>query len=193
MSSTTPPARTRILNEALRLFATRGYNAVGVEEIVVSAGVTKPTLYHHFGSKQGVLETLLVERADPAMGDLATAAAYHGDLPLTLGTVVDAMFAFGQREPELYWMLVAANITATDDAANQLLASRVNSQVLLLTDLFNAAVQDHGNIRGKQLLAASTLLAMIAIHLRLATDGALELDEKATWHLIQQFSYGIYS
>jgi TetR/AcrR family transcriptional regulator len=95
---------------------------------VVSAGVTKPTLYHHFGSKQGVLETLLVERADPAIADLATAASYHGDLPLTLGTVVDTMFAFGQREPELYWMLVAANITATDDAANQLLASRLRAR-----------------------------------------------------------------
>jgi len=191
--SSSQPARTRILIEALRLFATRGYNAIGVEEIVVSAGVTKPTLYHHFGSKQGVLDTLLVERVDPAIADLATAAAYRGDLPLTLGTVVDAMFAFGQREPELYWMLVAANITATDDAANQLLAARLEKQVQLLTELFNAAVADHGNIRGKQLLAASTLLAMIAIHLRLASEGTLQLDEKATWHLIQQFSYGIYS
>ena len=187
------PARTRLLNEALRLFATRGYNAVGVEEIVSSAGVTKPTLYHHFGSKQGLLETLLVTRVDPALDRLAEAAAYQRDLPLTLGRVVDTMFAFGQAEPELYWMVVAANITATDATANQVLASRMNRQVQILTDLFDAAVHDHGNIRGRQLLAATTLLAMISIHLRHASEGVLTLDNRATWHLIQQFSYGIYS
>lgn len=191
--TSTSSAKERILTEALRLFATRGYNAVGVEEIVSSAGVTKPTLYHHFGSKQGVLETLLTTRVDPAIDRLAEAATYHGDLPLTLGTVVDTMFAFGTTEPELYWMVVAANITAVDAAANQMLASRMARQVQILTGLFDAAVKDHGNIRGRQLLAASTLLAMISIHLRLAAEGVLTLDDKATWHLIQQFSYGIYS
>ena len=49
--------RDHILDCALRLFAARGYDAVGVQEIVELAGLTKPTLYHYFGSKRGLLET----------------------------------------------------------------------------------------------------------------------------------------
>ena len=51
--------RSKILSCALKLFSARGYDAVGVQEIVDAAGITKPTLYHYFGSKRGLLETLL--------------------------------------------------------------------------------------------------------------------------------------
>lgn len=44
----------RILSTALDLFAIKGYDATAVREICEAAGITKPTLYHFFGSKDGV-------------------------------------------------------------------------------------------------------------------------------------------
>ena len=44
---------------ALDLFARKGYDATSVREICESAGITKPTLYHFFGSKDGVLQALV--------------------------------------------------------------------------------------------------------------------------------------
>ena len=38
------------------------------EEIVDAAGVTKPTLYHYFGSKRGLLAALLALRPEPDAG-----------------------------------------------------------------------------------------------------------------------------
>ena len=53
--------RQKIRDQALSLFAARGYEAVGVEQIARAAGVTKPTLYHYFGSKENLYrETLRV-------------------------------------------------------------------------------------------------------------------------------------
>jgi AcrR family transcriptional regulator len=49
----------RILATALDLFARKGYDATSVREICESAGITKPTLYHFFGSKDGVLQALV--------------------------------------------------------------------------------------------------------------------------------------
>jgi AcrR family transcriptional regulator len=54
-------AATHIARVAARLFAERGYDATSVREIVEAAGVTKPTLYYHFGSKQGLAEALLTK------------------------------------------------------------------------------------------------------------------------------------
>lgn len=59
-----PPVdnRTRILEAAETLFATNGFAATSVREIVQAAAVTAPTLYYHFGSKDELLVTLIRER-----------------------------------------------------------------------------------------------------------------------------------
>lgn len=54
--------RERILNVAEQLFATNGYDATSVREIVNAASVTSPMLYYYFGSKEDLLKTLLTER-----------------------------------------------------------------------------------------------------------------------------------
>ena len=50
---------TRILQNALQLFSSKGYEATSVREICEASGLTKPTLYHFFGSKEGVYRALV--------------------------------------------------------------------------------------------------------------------------------------
>ncbi len=62
-----PPAerdehtRSRLLRAAVQVFNKKGYSAASVREIVEIANVTKPALYYHFGSKEGVLAAILHE------------------------------------------------------------------------------------------------------------------------------------
>ena len=49
----------RILQKALELFSERGYDATSVREICEAAGITKPTLYHFYGSKEGVYRAIV--------------------------------------------------------------------------------------------------------------------------------------
>jgi TetR/AcrR family transcriptional regulator len=56
-------ARTRLLNAAVNVFDRKGYAAASVREIAEQAGVTKPALYYHFGSKEGILVAILHEAA----------------------------------------------------------------------------------------------------------------------------------
>ncbi len=55
--------RARLLRAAVCVFDRKGYAAASVREIVEIAGVTKPALYYHFGSKEGVLTAVLQEAA----------------------------------------------------------------------------------------------------------------------------------
>jgi AcrR family transcriptional regulator len=51
--------RQRLLDAAAHCFASAGYSRTTVEQIAVAAGVSKAIVYHHFRSKESILEALL--------------------------------------------------------------------------------------------------------------------------------------
>lgn len=54
-------ARARVLAAAYELFHERGTRDVGIDAIVRRSGVAKMSLYHHFRSKQELVEAFLAE------------------------------------------------------------------------------------------------------------------------------------
>ena len=51
--------RDRILTEASRLFGERGYDGTSTRQIADAVGIKQPSLFHHFASKQAIMEALL--------------------------------------------------------------------------------------------------------------------------------------
>ena len=51
--------RARLIEAGRELFAARGYDAVGTEDLVAAAGVTRGALYHHFDGKRGLFAAVL--------------------------------------------------------------------------------------------------------------------------------------
>jgi len=54
--------RRQILDAAIRVFATRGFHACRVSDVADEAGVAYGLVYHYFGSKEEILNTLFSER-----------------------------------------------------------------------------------------------------------------------------------
>lgn len=57
-------ARERLLRAASELFCRYGINATGVDAIVQAAGTAKATLYKTFGSKEALIEAVLVSEGE---------------------------------------------------------------------------------------------------------------------------------
>ncbi|MFG2075755.1 TetR/AcrR family transcriptional regulator [Nonomuraea maritima] len=74
------PVRQRILAEATRLFAQRGFESTSVQEIVASAGVTKGAMYHYFDSKDDLLHEIYARVLRMQMDRLARIADGPGTL-----------------------------------------------------------------------------------------------------------------
>ena len=90
----------QIARAAARLFAERGYDATSVREIVEAAGVTKPTLYYHFGSKEGLAQALLTVPMTRLLGDLARRARGEPDPVANLAAEFEAHFEFIREDPD---------------------------------------------------------------------------------------------
>ena len=88
--------RERILDVALDLFVTQGYDGTSLRQIAEQLGVTKAALYYHFESKEDILLALHMrmhefgKNAFNSMGDEPMTLELWGQL---LDQVVDQMLA----------------------------------------------------------------------------------------------------
>lgn len=56
--------REIILQEALRLFASKGYAAVSMRDIAAKVGIRASSIYHHFSGKQELFDALIQKASD---------------------------------------------------------------------------------------------------------------------------------
>ncbi len=87
------PTKTRILQRALELFSCKGYDATSVREICEGAEVTKPTLYHFFGSKAGAFHALVDEAFESFRHSLLVGIAPDAPAPERLKRMGRTYFA----------------------------------------------------------------------------------------------------
>jgi len=187
------PPRDLLVRCATRLFALRGYAAVGVQEIALAAGVTKPTLYHHFGNKLGLLQALLQDQFAAIATRIAAAAAYRGQLAATLAAVAGAYFACADDQPELYRLLLRLWFCPPDSEERGVSTHLFAFQHALLEQLFQDAARDHGNMKGRHQAYAVTFLGTINTYIGLRLNGHPRLDHKQTERIVHQFMHGILS
>jgi AcrR family transcriptional regulator len=94
--------RGALIEAARPLFAERGYAAVGTEEIVRSAGVTRGALYHHFDGKRALFEAVYVQIEVELAERIATGALKAGaEAPLDAMRAGAEMFLAACTEREV--------------------------------------------------------------------------------------------
>jgi AcrR family transcriptional regulator len=72
--------RTKLVKVARRLFAKKGFAAVGTEEVVKKAGVTRGALYHQFEDKKDLFRAVFEQvESEVALGITTRAAAETSD------------------------------------------------------------------------------------------------------------------
>jgi len=185
--------RDLILSRALDLWDDRGYDAVGVQEIVDAAGVTKPTLYYYFGSKRGLLDALIEERLPNLRTALAPAAAYRHDLVYTLESIMRGYFAFAKANVTFYRLLLASSFAPIHSEQRRAALAWHRMQRETLERLFEAAAADHGNMRGRHRAYAASFLGTMNTYVGIFLDDGGELDDQLAYRVVHQFMHGIFS
>lgn len=92
--------REEILDVAVGLFASKGYDGVSMDAIGAAAGVTGPALYHHFKGKEAMLAAALYPVSESLLNGGRARVAQHADDPeAALVALVDFHVDFALANP----------------------------------------------------------------------------------------------
>ncbi|MDN5915061.1 MAG: TetR/AcrR family transcriptional regulator [Pseudonocardia sp.] len=137
-----PPAGTRrrvsrsqrerqILDAAVDLFSEHGYSHASMDTVAERVGVTKPVLYTHFGSKEGLLLACISRARTELLEATATAAATAGTPEDMLRRGTRAFFDhLDQRAPD--WKLLYSEAGVAADALEEVRTQQTDFVATLL-------------------------------------------------------------
>ena len=98
--------RRVILDVAVRVFATKGYHTSRVGDIAEEAGIAHGLLYHYFGSKEEVLQTVFRENWSQLV-DTVTRIETSDEPPLQqLGAIAKVLLRSWRDQPDLVRVMV---------------------------------------------------------------------------------------
>ncbi len=192
--------RESILDVALKLFADKGYDAVGVQEVVDAAGITKPTLYHYFGSKYGLLEAIL----DTGFGRLMDKVSgpmnsSDSDVRERLFNVAKAFLTFAVDDGIFFSFMLSLMYSPRSSDSYKAVKPHLLNLYQNVIDMFMRASDQLGNMNGRQEQFAMGFLGLLNQYAYTYSEKTLVTDEELKNHvtdgdiraLIQQYMYGI--
>jgi AcrR family transcriptional regulator len=179
--STIDPARTRaaIVEAATPLLYERGLDGVGVAELCARLGVSKETLYRHFGTKDGLVHAVLEARSERVHAWMAGAVAAAGDAPADqLAAVFDALGEWYAEQEFRGCAMVNAAAQHHVDPVRALTARHLRRYLDLLTDIAARAGAADPEGLGRQLLMLVEGATVVAAH-HSAADAAAQARSAA--------------
>ena len=138
----TSPAAQHLLTVASALFYERGIRAAGVNLIAARAGVTKMTLYAHFGSKDGLVAAHLRARDDRWRDELQSRLAATSSPREQLLAIADAYRSWAEADAfrGCGFVNAAAELTDPDHPGRTVIAEHKRS----VRDRLETIAQDAG-------------------------------------------------
>jgi AcrR family transcriptional regulator len=99
-------SRERVLDAAERVMASEGFDAATVARMVEESGVPLSSVYHYYGSKDGVLLAVMERGAERFFADLPEHSERVGTPAEHLRTVVANAAAALERHPDFLRLLI---------------------------------------------------------------------------------------
>ena len=193
-------SRGTILDCALRLFSEKGYDGVGINEITAAAGITKPTLYYFFQSKEGVFKAILAEHYARFNGILDQVSVYrpntqeyYKDIQPVLLAIVTTYFNFALDSPVFYGMVLGYSYAPPTAMTTQLVRPYNMAQYEAIHRVFNDIAATHTNLKDKEERLTRYLIAVINAEIIDWYHGNGALGEEKAKKLIHQFMHGIFA
>jgi TetR/AcrR family transcriptional regulator, fatty acid metabolism regulator protein len=139
--SAPPDRRQAILDAAVRVFARRGFHACRVSDIADEAGVAYGLVYHYFGSKDSVLDTLFLERWSVMLKMIAEVDATSASAREKLYAIASFIVDSYRHDPELMKVIIV-DVTRAANSFGQTHLARIEEAYSGIAKIVGKAQQE---------------------------------------------------
>lgn len=197
-----PSVKQTIMANALDLFSRKGYEGVSINELTEASGITKPSLYYYFKSKEGLFEAICQSNyleLDALIAEKAAYApnikTYSKDIYPTLSNVAEAYFSFAKANPA-FFRIALTNLSMPPSSAMFKIVEKYHfTQFGIIEQMFAEMAEAHSNLKGKGKTLAWSFIGTINSYASLYLSGisSIDLSDKTAAELVHQFMHGIYA
>ena len=171
-------SRELVLDAAERVMAEHGFDAATVARVVEEAGIPMSSVYHYYGSKDGILVAVMERGADRFFADLPRYDRRVGRPTEHLATVISTAVETLERHPSFLRLLIVLAALPPTGSDGQILAviGRVRAQALgLLRTQIALAFGDDPRSATSDQLARLALAAIDGAFVASQTDPGVTL------------------
>jgi TetR/AcrR family transcriptional regulator, fatty acid metabolism regulator protein len=133
--------RRQILDAAVRVFAQKGFVQCRVSDIAEEAGVAYGLVYHYFGSKDEVLDTLFLERWDVMVALIGDIDEREMPAREKLHAIASFIVDSYRHDPDLMKVIIVEVTRAANSFGRDHLAT-IRTAYGLIADIVEQARQD---------------------------------------------------
>lgn len=169
-----------LLDAALRVYADAGEQGLTVSAVTRASGVSLGSLYHHFGSIDGLVNALLTRWLSRLLGELADAVGDSHDARTGVRALVRAYLGFVQAHPDVSRLLHSSRADQVGMEQGRELRDVQEARMPPLTSWVLRHVE-RGEIAplSPALLESLLLGPVVGVSRRWLTLGDVDLDEAA--------------
>jgi len=128
--------RTQLMALAEELFLAEGFRAVSMDDLAERSGVSKPVIYDHFGSKEGLFRAILEQHAAVLSASVTAAVAHAEGAEERFRAGAEAFFAWvGERGVTVHVVLDGVgSASGVDDQIRVLRRNQVTQTAAILAE-----------------------------------------------------------
>lgn len=159
------------------------------------AGVTKPTLYHYFGNKEGLLVSIYDRYFSELTRQLEPVLVYHNDVIRTFQDVTRVYIGYAKKYPMFFWLMNHMRKGPLQSKSRTVVGRFHEQEEHMIQNLMCNISAQHSNLKGQEEFLAHNYLNLVNgfIEIMILESQLDEADEDKIHKLAKQFLYGIFS
>src|SRR5574344_893215 len=185
--------KAKILETALGLFALKGYDACGVQEIADACGITKPTLYYYFGNKNGILDAVIDVHGRMMADAVGNAYMYSHDLVKHVTDCIRAETSYAVHDAAFFRLYTASSFAGRETELYHSFSAFRKTIEQIYDVLFMKSSAEFGNMRGHEKLYSRTFRFMSESTALSVINNEIVLDDDTLYRIVHSYMYGIAS
>ncbi len=172
--------RAQLLDVARALFAERGFENASIEEIAHRAGVSKPIVYEHFGTKEGIYEVVKDREVQRLIDEITQSLV--GDHPrVLLEQAAGALLTYIESQTDGFRILVRESPVAS---ATGLFASVIGDIATQVEHILAGQFKARGYNPKLAPLYSQALVGMVALTGQWWLDARKPSRDEVAAHLV---------